>query len=439
MSQNNGATSRQRRRADRDRFALEMKRASGPFFLYVLLVIGGMLTAADIISHLTGTKPWDAYTQYQVAFSDVKGVASATSLREAGIEVGDVAGSRIVGNHAVVTLNLLSKYAPLYKNAELEIRPVTPLDDMYVDIVSRGTKSAGVLRPNEIVPISQTQSPVEIADVLDVFDTDTRDELSTLLNQLGAGLSGDGGEELRASFEELVPFLNVAGKMTSAMAQQRTRLAQLVHTFGGISQELDTRDTQLAQFVSYANDTLASLAHSSGPLGQTIQELPATMSAMSSAFGELRVAENSLDPALQSLHPVAQVLPTALDALSRFSTAAKPALRALLPAADQLEPMAQQLEPTARSLSGALTALKPEAPELNRITTYPAAGNCLNYLGDFLNQVITMTKFGDGADNIANARADVSVDFGNLSTLTRPISWRIAPICYDVKKGTPTA
>jgi virulence factor Mce-like protein len=426
--------------ATRDRMLLEVKRAAAPFTLYVLLVIGALLVAANIVGNLTGTKPWQSYDQYQVAFTDVKGVqAGATSLRLAGIEVGNVGATNIVDGRPVLTLNLESKYAPLYRNARLQVRPVTALEDMYVDIVSRGTKSAGVLGPDDVLPASQTVSPVEISHVLDVFDANTRQRLTTLLDELGAGLSGNGGVQLRAGFEAIAPFLSVADRMTAAMAAQRTELAALIHNFGGISQELDGRDQQLRQFVDYANATLGELAQTSGPFAGTIQVLPGTLSAMSSAFSELRTAENSLDPALRSLGPVAAALPGGLNALGSFSRAATPALRALLPAAHQLEPLARVLKPTSQSLAGALRSLRPEAPQLNRITGLVADGNCLTYTGQFLNRVISMTKFGQTKDNIAQARANARVDFGNLSSTGRPPGWRIAPICYSTAKGAPTS
>lgn len=426
--------------ATRDRIVLELKRAAAPFALYVLLVIGGLLTAADIVSNLTGSKPWKSYSDYQAAFTDVKGVqGGTTALRMAGVDVGNVSGSRIANGRPVLTLNLESQYAPLYRNAQLQVRPVTPLEDMYVDIVSRGTKSAGVLGPNEILPVTQTTSPVEISHVVDIFSTDTRQRMATLLDELGAGLSGNGGAELRASFQAIAPFLRVADQLTGALARQRTELAQLIHNFGGISQKLDMRDRQLQGFVNYGNATLGELARNSGPLAATIQALPGTLSTMSSSFSQLRTAEDSLDPALRSLGPVASALPAGLDALSSFSTAATPALNALRPAADQLKPLALQLQPTSRSLAGAFAQLRPEAPQIDRITTLPSHGNCLTYIGQFLNRVISMTKFGQTNDNIAQARADVRVDFGNLSKATRPPGWRIAPICYAQPKGAPTS
>jgi virulence factor Mce-like protein len=417
--------------ATRDRIKLELKRAAGPGLLYVVLVIAGIATAADIISNLTGTKPWNSYAQYRAAFTDVKGVIpGSTSLRIAGVEVGTVTGANLVDGRPVLTMSLESKYAPLYRNAQIRIRPVTPLEDMYVDITSRGTRSAGPLPASAILPASDTSSPVQVGEVLDIFQPNTRAYLADLLNQLAGGLSGNGGANLRASFAAIAPFLVNANKMSAALAQRRTDLAQLVHNFGSISQELALRDTQLQGFVDNANTVLGALARTNGPFAGTIQALPGTLASMTSAFSKLRTAEGTLDPALRSLRPVARALPAGLTALGNFSQNATPALVALRPGVHALRPLAAALKPTAESLSGAFNELKPEAPQLDRITALAAKPQCLTYLGQFLNRVLSLTKFGDGVGNIANARADVSVDFSNLTARPNP-AWHVSPICYS--------
>jgi virulence factor Mce-like protein len=415
--------------AARDRLKLELKRASGPFVLYVLLVIGGLLVAADIIKNLAGDKPWISYSTYKAAFSDVKNVVPGeVELRVAGVKVGSIAASQLVDGHPVLTMHLESKYAPLYRDAQIRIRPVTPLEDMYVDIVSRGHKSAGQLG-NATLPESQTQSPVEISSVLDVLDADTRGEFATMLDELGRGLK-DRGAKLRAGFEQVAPFLVVAKQMSAALAQRRTQLARLIHNFGGIAQALAVRDNQLKGFVENADTTLAALARSRGPLDATIAQLPPTLSGMSTAFSNLRTAEASLDPALRSLGPVASALPTGLDALSRFSLGAAPALDALRPAIHDLRPLALSLQGTSSRLQGAFTQLRPQAPQLDRVTQRAAVPSCLTYLGQFLNRAISMTKFGFGQHNTAEARTHIQVDFHTIGGLTRDPSWTISPICY---------
>jgi ABC-type transporter Mla subunit MlaD len=416
--------------ASRDRLKLELKRASGPFLLYVLLCVGGLLTAADIIRNLAGDKPWISYQTYRVGFTDVKNVIPGqVELRLAGVKVGSVAGSQLVNGRPVLTLHLEDRYGPLYRDAQLRIRPVTPLEDMYVNILSRGHATTGVLKSSETLTTAPSASPVEISSVLDVLSADTRTRFATMLNELGRGLRG-GGAQLRAAFEQLSPFLVVASQMSSALAHRRVELGRLVHNFGGITQELALRDRQLSGFVTNANTTLGAIATNNGPFAAMISELPSTLASLNTNFARLRTAETSLDPALSSLGPVATALPAGLDALQRFSVEATPALNALRPALRDLKPLAQTLKPTSAALQGAFTQLKPLAGQFDRTTTDAAVPSCLTYIGQFLNRVISMTKFGDGVNTVANARAHVNVDFESAGAATKDPAWQIQTPCF---------
>ena len=64
---------------------------------------------------------------------------------------------------------------------------------------------------------SQTQSPVNLADVLNTFQPDVRAQLYNMLDQLGNGLQ-DRGAYLRRAFALLAPFLQVAGNAAGQLA-----------------------------------------------------------------------------------------------------------------------------------------------------------------------------------------------------------------------------
>lgn len=416
-------------RANMDRIKLEIKRASGPFLLFVLLVVAGLATGADIVRNLAGDKPWVDYKAYRVAFTDTKGVVpSRAELRLAGVKAGSIKKSELVNGQAVLTINLEKKYAPLYKDAKVRIRPVTPLEDMYVDIESRGHKTAGELG-DAILPAQRTISPVQIGSVLDVLDKGTRTNVATLLNQLGKGLQ-DGGQNLRWSFVQIAPFLRSAQRLSTALADRRRHLAALVHQFGGITGELSQHDRQLASFVKQADQTLGELATQDAPFRGTIEQLPGTLAAMRSSFANLRDTEEALDPALESLQPVAEDLPKGLDSLSRFSTAATPALQALRPSARSIRPLARALRPTSQDLSASLTLLQKEAPQIDEFTkkTVP----CLPETSQLLSRAMSFTKFGDAnkfGANVGDARADVRVSFMTFGELTKDPAWKLYTPC----------
>lgn len=420
-----------------DRLKLEVKRALGPFLLFALLCVAGLFTGADILRNLAGDKPWVDYVKYRVAFENVEGVVPGRhELRVAGVKAGSITASKLVDGTPVMTLNVEKRYAPVYRDARVRVRPVTPLEDMYVDIESRGTERAGELRSGEegdILPAEQTQSMVEIGRVLNVLDVDARARLAALLTQLGKGLD-DNGAQLRAAFAEIAPFLRTAQSMGTALSERRQNIARLVHNFGGITQVLAQRDKQLAAFVTSGDAVLTELAQNDEPLSATLSQLPPTLAGMRSAFAQLRATEAELDPALRELQPAAAALPDGLEGLERFARDANPAITALRPAIRSLRPLAASVRPTASSLATAFEDLKPAAPQIDRITAL--AVPCLGTTSLFLSRLMSITKFGDTANNVGNARANARVTFG-ASDLIKDPSWFIEKPCMWKAGGTP--
>jgi len=400
-----------------DRVKLELKRAAGPFLLFCLLMVAGIFVGADIMRNLAGDKPWVKYKEYRVAFSDTKGVVpSRVELRLAGVKAGSIKKNDLVDGQAVLTIRLEKRYAPLYRDARVRIRPVTPLEDMYVDITSRGHERTGELSGDDILPGQRTISPVEVGTVINVLDKGTRENTAALLNELGRGLD-DRGAQLRWAFREIAPFLNVTEDAMRAFAERRQNLARLVHHFGGITAEMGRRDRELAAFVENADATLGTLAANDRPFAQMLAELPGTVGVMRSSFANLRDTEDRLDPALRALQPVAGSLPKGLDALDAFSKDAQPALIALRPAARKLRPLARQLRPTSRSLSSAFSLLRAQAPQYEAITEKIDDKDCLTFTEQFLNRLMSITKYGQGLHNYADPRADVRVDFNSLGSV----------------------
>lgn len=425
-----------------DRVKLEAKRASGPFLLFLLVIAGGIFATVHIVRNLAGDKPWIAYEPYKVAFTDTKGVVpTRAELRIAGVKAGSIDKSELIDGRAVLTLNVEKKYAPLYRDARVRIRPITPLEDMYVDVLSRGTKAAGELGKDEVLGAQRTQSPVQIGNVLDTFDKGTRQNLATLLNQLGRGLD-DGGKDLRWAFVEMVPFFQSSAKVSQALADRRQNLKHFVSNFGGIAGELGDTDRKLAGFVKNGQGVLTELARNDGPFASTIAQLPGTLETMQRSFANLQRTEDVLDPALRSLRPVAEDLPDGLDGLNEFAKEARPALQDLRAPVKELRKLAGTVRPTSRSLVTVFDQLNTQAPQLDKGVVMGVP--CLKSAGQLLSRALSATKMGDpavpdGTYSAAHFRADASVDFSSFGEFSKEPSWRRFVPCHYNDKVKPSA
>jgi ABC-type transporter Mla subunit MlaD len=398
-------------RLNTDRLKLELKRGRTPTIQIVFLLAAALFAASIVFTNQLYVRPWRDYNTYQVAFPIVKGVTPGKQpVRFAGVNVGVISGARVADNQAVLTLKINSKFGDFYRNARFRLRPLTPLQDMYVDVLSRGRPDKrkpgdNVLTSNYIVPATQNQAPVDISRVLDVFQPDVRARLHTLMAELGRGLK-DNGQQLRASFAAVAPFLVAAKDATSALARRHRELATLVHNFGGVTKALAQRDTELTSLVRTGDQTLGSLAAADGNLSDTLRSFPPLLSRLHSSLASLQQTEGVLDPAISSLAPVAQKLKGGLDSLTKFGQEAEPALADLQPTVRAVRPLANQLRPTASSVRTAFDTLNPQTGDLNTITkTIPP---CFFRIGSFFNNTISVLKFGD--TNGAYPRATVGVN-----------------------------
>lgn len=411
-----------------ERLFLELRRARVPFVWLLVLFVGGGTASWVILRNISAAKPWEHYVEYRMALPTAKGLlAGRTEARVSGVQgAGTVKAVDLVDGRPVMTLQLKRKYAPLYRDARVRVRPQSPVEDLYVDVVDRGSPRAGVLDAHTILPESQVQTEVEIGRVLGTFPADTRRYLATVIDELSNGL-GDRGASLREAFAQLAPFLTDAQRLTVELAERRRNVARLVHNLGGVTDVLGRRDRQLTALVRSGSATLGELARNDGPLAATLKELPPTLTGLRSSFASLRAAEQTLDPTLTALDPVARDLPSGLAALEQFSDRATPALTSLRPAVHDLKPLARALSPTSRSLAGTLRQAQPLTPSVDRITSTVVP--CLGDLQSFMGNTLSLLKFGDPTDLAVTPRADVHISLGSAAGKL-PMGMTIQQPCF---------
>jgi len=376
---------------DRERMTLEVRRAGWPALALHALIARSVTCAQVNFRNIGVTLPWTSTYERQIAIDNVKGVvAGEQTVRLAGVIVGRMESVKLVNGHPVVTISIDPKYGPLYRNARLRLRPETPLDDMYLDIESRGTPSAGALPANEVLPAARTEAPVDISSVLDVFNADTRTRVKEAIDELGTGL-GSQGNSFRQAIVELAPFLAAAKQFTYETAIRQNETARLIHNFGLVTAELAVRDDDVRELVGAGSQTLSELGGSEASIQQVIDQLPPTMSQLESTFATVRATADHLDPAFDALEPVAAALPAGLRGLSRFSVAAEPAFAKLREPLPQLNALIRALRPTASGLRSSFDALEPVPSRLNYITQLVLP--CEDALAKFFQNTISVGKF----------------------------------------------
>ncbi|WP_205696487.1 MlaD family protein [Conexibacter sp. SYSU D00693] len=408
-----------------DRIKLELSRSRRPAMQVLFLVGVGIFCATILLKNQFYDRFWQEKFEFKASFADVKGVTPGVQrVKIAGVQAGVVSDSEVVDGRPVLTIKLDKDKGPVYKDAKLRLRPLTPLQDMYVTIEDRGTAKAGELSKDDVLPAARTESPVDISRVLNEFPGATRQRLQTLLDEFGNGLE-DRGQDLREAFAAAVPFLKAADRTATVVADRRSQMARLVTNLGVITTALGKRDRQLSSLVQNGNSTLAELNKADGELSATLNEIPPTLTTLRSAFAKLRSAQDDLDPALDDLRPVAAELSEGLDALEKLGKDAKPALEGLKPALADLRPFSRSLRPTSDALAAAMAKFRPQGPQYDRITSQIPP--CFDQVGNFFNDTLSVLKFYDAYG--AFPRGDDSEDLDTVGGVAKPLGHTRSPTC----------
>ena len=379
-------------RITKARLELELRRSIRPAVIVAVGLLVALAGAVYITSQVSRTL-LSSTREIRVAVDDATAVVPGVNdVRFRGVPAGTITAVDMDGTQPVLTVKIQKKYGTIYRDARAALRPNTALQDMYLDILDRGTPAAGEVGNDTPLASAQVDSAVNINDVLGVFKADTRTRMRTLLDELGNGLD-DRGARLRTAFVELVPLLEVAGSVSKQVAQRRPLARRLVHNTALLTTELGRRDRELRTLVRDGGTTLQTLQAGARDLDATLLQLPRTLTATDASFTAVRGVLGEVDAAVRTLRPVARQLPASLTALRSLATSAAPAVRALQRPVGELVPLARALRPLSDDLGRAVRALNPQTDTIDHLTKQLV--NCEKGLQGFFQWDASMSKYGD--------------------------------------------
>jgi phospholipid/cholesterol/gamma-HCH transport system substrate-binding protein len=317
-----------------------------------------------------GTDFYQVNAEFSTAQAVVPGQGQTVDI--AGVPVGEIGQVNLKNGVSVVQLNISKKYAPIYHDATMLLRPKTGLKDMVVEM-DPGNKSAGALKEGGTIPVSQTAPDVNLDEVLSSLDGDTRDYLVVLLTAGGQALKDPGlPADLRQTFKRFEPTARSVKKITSLLKDRREHTKRVIHNFQLLATELGKKDTQLAEFVDSSNANFKALAAQDANIRATLQELPPTLSQAEETLDKATPFANQLGETTQALRPTARALGPALKEARPFLVQTTPIIK------NHLRPFARQARPAVRELRAAVEKLEPTTPHLT--SSFKVINSLLNTL-----------------------------------------------------------
>ena len=345
-----------------------------------LVVLAGAI-AAYILLHQPAFSFNQNYYTVQAPFSNASAVTpgQGQAVTIAGVQVGQVGGVKLVDGQAVVTMNIFRRYAPIYRDATVLLRPRTPLKDMYLAL-DPGTKRAGAIRDGGMLSAAATAPTVDLDQILASLDSDTRSYLLLLLSGgaqafrdptaaastvpgPGAAPSQAAVVSLSGTFKRFEPLDRDTRKFATLLAARNANLRTAIHNLQRVATALGGVDGQLASLIVASNANFSAISSQDENLKAGLALLPGTLTQTNRTLGKVQSFSAQLGPALAKLVPFAHALGPALKASRPLFHDTTPVIE------NQLRPFSTAVQPLARALRPAATKLAGATPPLTRSVT----------------------------------------------------------------------
>ncbi|WP_026909856.1 MlaD family protein [Patulibacter minatonensis] len=325
------------------------------------VVTGALVAVVVIAAFLLLTKGNDDRT-ITAEMPNAGGLRKHSSVKIGGVPGGSVEDLKITGRDTAIVKMKLDKDAwPIGKDASIKIRPTDLLGERYVALEVGNLKDPA---PKGFqIAESKVKLPVELDDVINTFDGDTRTRIKVLVNEFGIAL-GDQGKDLAKLLDAMPASLDDARQLVSEINTEDASLKTLLARGDSLTATVSPKRDQLADLITQAQDTLGSLATRREELGATLDSAPAGLAALNTTLSRLRIASTDLRPASVDLQRTAGPLKDTLEALPGFEESARQSLKAAKSAAPSLTKLGKKATPPLQALTPTLANVKQFSSDL---------------------------------------------------------------------------
>ena len=323
-------------------------------------------------------------------------------VRIGGERVGAVSDIQAVrhddgSTSAILDLKLDKAVDPLPRDSTLIVRPRSALGLKYVQI-ARGRSDEGY-QPGDTMALTQAKpEPVEIDEVFNIFNAQTRRGIQRNLTGFGDGFAGR-GQDLNDAIGALRPLLTYLDPVARNLSDSETRLRRLFQALGRAAAEVAPVAEEQAALFRNMETTFAALASVRGELQQFISDSPETLDVAIRELPAQRPFLRNSAAFFRELAPGVRVLPATLPDLADAAEIGTRTLRRTPPLNERLEDVFRSLDefvadPNVPRGIRRLRALNQDLrPTLDYVT--PAQTVC-NYATLWFRNISSLLSEGDG-------------------------------------------
>jgi ABC-type transporter Mla subunit MlaD len=339
-----------------------------------------LLATAAVLGALgaSGGDPAGGRYLVRAEFDNASFITTGENVKVSGVTVGTVHALDVTDEHrAAVVLQIDDPaFRPFRRDAHCRIGVQSLIGEQFVECEpteKRGGDRAPAAElpriasgPGEgqhLLPVRQNASPVG-ADLLnDIMRVPEQQRLPLILNEFGAGLSGN-GETLRAAIRRASPALQQADRLVQILAEQDRTLSRLVEESDAVLGPLADHRRDLTGFLEHAGQTGTATAQEGDALEADIAKFPAFLRELGPAADRLGALADQTTPAIAALAAQAPAVNEATARLGPLAEQSTPALKTLGDVADRGRRTFPELDALVSRLDELGTPLRPLSHDL---------------------------------------------------------------------------
>jgi ABC-type transporter Mla subunit MlaD len=283
---------------------VELNRTNPIRFAIVFLLVVIVAVYFGFTKHI----PFKHGFRLNAQFASAINIKPKSPVRIAGVNVGKVTGIKLQGSTGLVSMEIESRGLPLHSDATVKIRPRIFLEGNWFVELQPGSPSTKTLSSGATLPSTQSSDPVQLDQVLDALNTDTRANLQDFLIGYGDGLTRKPSKADNAEQEPEVRRINGAEALNKAYQRAPSAerggaiinqaiggtephdLSKLVLSIGKVTSALNVHEQQLSELIGNFNIFFRSFANQSSSLRAAVAVLPSSLRNIDNGLRELDLA-----------------------------------------------------------------------------------------------------------------------------------------------------
>lgn len=337
--------------------------------------------------------------QVKAVFENGGQLVKGNQVHVGGRPVGKVDGIELnERSQAVVDMTVTDDgLAPLHRGTTARIRAtsLSGIANRYVELTP-GPNDGPEIPDGGEIGVDATSAPVDLDQLFNAFDPDTRAGLRKLIRGQAQQYRGRGPEAAR-SLRYLSPALSTTSRLTRELIADDALFERFLIDTSRAVGAIAERRGELSQLVGNANTAFGAIGDENEALSRALGLLPTTLRRANTTFVNLRAALEDVDELVRESKPNTRELDTLFARLRPLVADARPTIRDL-----------RALIRTP-GRNNDLIELTAKLPRLQGLTsrTFPRAIRTFDRSQEFVDTLRSytpdlagwLTKFGQGASS----------------------------------------